>query len=141
MDVQLAESEEEILGCYPVLRELRPAIQEADFVAKIRRQRESGYLLAFCHDGAETASVAGFRIGENLAWGRYLYVEDLVTRASARSKGYGHLLLHWLREYARKHHCQQLHLDSGMQRKEAHRFYEREGMIAAGYHFFRVIRE
>lgn len=28
-----------------------------------------------------------------------------------------------------------MHLDSGTQRKDAHRFYEREGMSVAGFHF------
>jgi hypothetical protein len=27
------------------------------------------------------------------------------------------------------------HLDSGMQRQDAHRFYEREGLSKAGFHF------
>ena len=31
--------------------------------------------------------------------------------------------------------CRQLHLDSGIQREETHRFYEREGISRAGFHF------
>jgi hypothetical protein len=38
-----------------------------------------------------------------------------------------------------KEGCTQLHLDSGMQRKDAHRFYEREGMVAEGLHFVEII--
>ena len=38
-------------------------------------------------------------------------------------------------KYAAKEGCLQLHLDSGIQRKEAHRFYEREGMTITGFHF------
>lgn len=29
----------------------------------------------------------------------------------------------------------QMHLDSGLQRLDAHRFYEREGVKKTGYHF------
>ena len=29
------------------------------------------------------------RLGENLAWGRYLYVDDLVTLPAQRSLGHG----------------------------------------------------
>jgi hypothetical protein len=32
-----------------------------------------------------------------------------------------------------------VHLDSGVQRKDAHRFYEREGMKLASFHFSQVI--
>jgi hypothetical protein len=44
-------------------------------------------------------------------------------------------LLSWLKERAEKEGCQQLHLDSGTQREDAHRFYGREGMKMASFHF------
>lgn len=95
-----------------------------------------GYRLA-CVDvpAAGFVAAAGFRLSENLAWGRFLYVDDLVTRSEYRSKGYGTTLLSWLKDYAAQAGCVQLHLDSGIQRKDAHRFYEREGLCVAGYHF------
>lgn len=80
-------------------------------------------------------AVAGFRVGENLAWGLFLYVDDLVTLPTQRSRGYGARLLAWLKERAANEGCQQMHLDSGIQRKDAHRFYEREGMTMASFHF------
>jgi GNAT superfamily N-acetyltransferase len=87
----------------------------------------------------EPVSVAGFRMGQNLAWGRFLYVDDLVTAEQYRSKGAGAKLLTWLREYAIAENCQQMHLDSGFQRNDAHRFYEREGMSKSGFHFVELI--
>jgi hypothetical protein len=44
-------------------------------------------------------------------------------------------LLSWVKEQAAKEGCEQMHLDSGAERKEAHRFYEREGMTMASFHF------
>jgi hypothetical protein len=35
--------------------------------------------------------------------------------------------------------CEQMHLDSGIQRTEAHRFYQREGMTMASLHFVEKI--
>ncbi|GMR05632.1 MAG: hypothetical protein BMS9Abin25_0207 [Gammaproteobacteria bacterium] len=35
-------------------------------------------------------------MGNNLAWGRFLYVDDLVTSSSAWSQGHGSPLLAWL---------------------------------------------
>ena len=139
MKIQLAVTDEEITACWPVMRELRPHIEEEAFLPLVRRQREAGYRLAFVRDAVGVVAVAGFRIGENLAWGRFLYVDDLVTLAAHRSKGHGARLLFWLREYAMGEGCGQLHLDSGMQRLEAHRFYEREGMAKGGFHFFEAL--
>lgn len=135
MNIHLADTDNEIADCYSVMSELRPHIPEGEFVSKVRRQKKSGYLLAAGEDGGNIVAVAGFRIGENLAWGRFLYVDDLVTSEKYRSKGYGAKFLSWLRNYAENEGCQQLHLDSGTQREHAHRFYEREGVSKSGFHF------
>jgi GNAT superfamily N-acetyltransferase len=66
-------------------------------------------------------------------------VDDLVTLPEARSRGCGAKLLGWLHELARAEGCAQLHLDSGMARRDAHRFYEREGLERSGYHFRSVL--
>ena len=135
MNIQRATTDTEIAACYPVMRELRPHLEEAEFLSRVRSLENTGYRLAFVQHPDGVVAVAGFWIRENLAWGRFLYVDDLVTLSSHRSKGIGARLLTWLREYAIKEGCQQLHLDSGIQRKDAHRFYEREGVSVFGYHF------
>ncbi len=136
MNIRIATTDAEIATCYPIMQELRPHITEDQFLSQVRAQENTGYRLAFVQqpDGLVVA-IAGFRVGENLAWGRFLYVDDLATLPAHRSKGHGAKLLSWLKEYAAREGCQQLHLDSGIQRKDAHRFYEREGMTMAGFHF------
>lgn len=135
MHIRVATTDVEITDCFPVMRELRPHIAEDQFLSRIRSQMNSGYRLAFVQDTDSVVAVAGFRVGENLAWGRFLYVDDLVTLPAHRSKGYGAKLRSWLMEVAATEGCQQMHLDSGIQRKDAHRFYEREGMAMASFHF------
>lgn len=135
MNIQVATTDTQIATCYSVMRELRPHLEEAEFLARVRKLETRGYRLAFVRQPEGVVAVAGFWVRENLAWGRFLYVDDLVTLSVHRSKGIGTLLLTWLREYAIKEDCCQLHLDSGVQRKGAHRFYEREGMSMFGYHF------
>lgn len=135
MNIDIATSDAEIAACYPVMRELRPHIPEAEFLARIRRSERSGYRLIRLKEGDRAVAVAGVRVGENLAWGRFLYVDDLVTAADQRSKGHGARLLAWIRDYAVRQGCAQLHLDSGLQRLDAHRFYAREGVEKTGYHF------
>lgn len=127
MNILVATTDTEIAACYPVMRELRPHIAEGQFLSRVRSQENVGYRLVYVQALNNVVAVAGFRIGENMAWGRFLYVDDLVTLSEHRSKGYGAELLSWLKQQAAKEGCEQLHLDSGMQRKEAHRFYEREG--------------
>lgn len=130
-----AATPEEIARCFPVMRELRPHFELAAFVPQVQRQQRDGYRLAFVEAEGAVEACAGFRVSENLAWGRFLYVDDLVTAERARSRGHGALLMNWLIEQARAAGCEQLHLDSGVQRFAAHRFYLRERMEITSHHF------
>jgi len=137
--IRVAETDREIDECFPVMAQLRPHLERSEFVARVRRQMAGGYRLAYLLEEDTVRAVAGYRILENLAWGRFLYVDDLVTDEAARSQGHGKALLAWLAERARQEGCAQLHLDSGHHRKDAHRFYLREGMDLASYHFLRKL--
>ncbi|CAG9001433.1 MAG: Aminoalkylphosphonate N-acetyltransferase [Candidatus Celerinatantimonas neptuna] len=64
-----------------------------------------------------------------------MYVDDLIVDQAQRSLGAGSLLIDWLKNYARQNNCQQLHLDSGVQRFDAHRFYLRERLRISCHHF------
>jgi len=135
MTPQLSTSQQQLLNCYPVISELRPHFDQDRFISQVQRQMEQGYQLVYIEESERVVAVAGFRILENLAWGRFLYVDDLVTLSDARSQGHGRTLLNWLKSYATTQGCEQLHLDSGVQRKAAHRFYGREGLSASSLHF------
>jgi hypothetical protein len=134
--ISLASSDAEIAACFPVMHELRPKLVADEFVARVRRQQQQvGYQIVQVCGAAGPVAVAGFRCSESLAWGRHLYVDDLATLASERSHGHGARLIAWLSDYAHEHDCVQLHLDSGVQRFAAHRFYLREGMAITCHHF------
>ena len=130
--------EGESLRAAAALLELRPHVGSPEAMAqRIDAQRAAGYRIvaAFDPDAAEAAAVAGFRIGENLAWGRFLYVDDLVTDEAVRSQGVGTALLEFLAEAARENGCAELHLDSGVQRFGAHPFYLANRMDITSHHF------
>lgn len=135
MEIRIASSDEAIAACHPVMAELRPHVEAGEFVSRVRRQIDGGYALAYVRNAGAVQAVAGYRLSENLAWGRFLYVDDLVTASTARSKGYGGVLLDWLVAHAREHDCDQLHLDSGVQRFAAHRFYLMHRMDITSHHF------
>ena len=135
MAVTLAQTDDDIRACWPVMSQLRPHLREEDFVPLVRRQFPEGYCLAFIRENGKVAAVAGFRILSCLAWGRFCYVDDLVTDERTRSQGKGKELLDWLKNRAREEGCARFELDSGVQRHGAHRFYLRERMWISCYHF------
>lgn len=133
--IALAVEDDEIRNCYAVMAELRPHVSPEEFLPRVRRQMETaGYKLAYLSDG-EVMAVGGFRVSECLAWGKFMYVDDLVSKEGERSKGYGGALFDWLVEYARAQGCDQFHLDSGVQRFAAHRFYLNRRMSIEAHHF------
>ncbi len=134
--------EGESLRAAAALLELRPHVGSPEaMAARIDAQRAAGYRIVAAFDlGAEdAAAVAGFRVGENLAWGRFLYVDDLVTRASSRGRGHADAVMAWVKEEASRAGCAELHLDSGVgpDREDAHRFYFRHRLRITSYHFAR----
>jgi len=136
----LAESDADILRCFPVMLQLRPHLVEAGFVTRVRRMQSEGFLLARLEEDGAVRAVAGYRYHEKLFSGRTLYVDDLVSDPAQRSRGHGARLLTWLAEQARAHDCDVLELDSGVQRFDAHRFYFRERMKISSYHFIRSLK-
>ena len=103
--------------------------------------RPAGYRLigAFLLGREQAVAVAGFRMGDNLAWGRFLYVDDLSTAPEGRRQGHAGALLDWLIGEARRLGCDQLHLDSGVgpERFDAHRLYHSRGLAIYSHHFTR----
>ena len=134
--IAIAKTREDVRRCFPVMRELRPHFKSADkFGQQVLRQQRDGYLLGFLETDGEVRAVAGYRFLESLFSGKFLYVDDLVTRDRDRSRGFGGALLDWLVEQARTHVCDNLELDSGVQRFDAHRFYLLKRMNISSHHF------
>src|SRR3954447_4781926 len=126
------------------LLELRPQRAPAEALAALADgQRAAGYRLRapFEPDEEDAAAVAGFRVQENLAWGRHLYVDDLVTRADRRGRGHGSALMRWLAVEAGRAGGEQLHRDPGVggDRWAARRLYFNAGLRIGSYHFQRAV--
>jgi GNAT superfamily N-acetyltransferase len=136
--VKLAESDADVARLFTLLRELRPHIaEEAELVARVQRQRatERGWQLAYVEQDGVPVAAASCRILEHLAWGKVLYVDDLICAESHRGTGAANSLMEWMEVRARAEDCTQLQLDSGTQRIRAHHFYFRRGLSITSFHF------
>lgn len=126
-------------AAFCVLRAGRPVMASVEaFTEWIdQHQRPEGYrLVAAClPDMQDAVAAAGFRVQHQLSRARLLYVDDLVTLPGYRLSGYAAQVFAWLVEEARRLGCEQLHLDSGHQRHDAHRFYLKHGMVMNAHHF------
>jgi ribosomal protein S18 acetylase RimI-like enzyme len=138
--IRHAESETEIVSCFPVMVLLRPHLTGVEeFLTRIKRQRQSGYFLLAAWDAATPVALAGYRLEENLIRGKFIYVDDLVTAAEARRHRIGAQLLDAVGAIGRAAGCRDLVLDTALDNVLGHRFYYRQGMLARALRFSRPI--
>ena len=123
----------------PVHRQLRPALP-ADYAGAMQRVFAGGARMCVAANGDAVAGVAVYRIYENTWDGLRMYVDDLVTDEAKRSSGVGHALMEHLQGIARRAGCAWYTLDSGTHRAQAHKFYFREGMTIASFHFKKPLK-
>ncbi len=135
MKVYFLEKNSDYSAVLKVLLQLRSNYNLDTLSAQIAKQQLDGYQIAYVKTSNNILAVAGFSIGEKLAWGKHIYIEDLVTNSQHRSSGVGKFFIDWFKAYALKNSCKQIHLDSGVQRFPAHKFYLREGFSIASHHF------
>src|SRR5437868_2548201 len=94
--IRHAETDSQILGCFPPMKALRPHLEEAHFVKTVHLQQAQGYQLLFLESYGRVTSAAGYRITNFLAWGKVLYIDDLITLPEETRRGYAGMLLDWL---------------------------------------------
>jgi GNAT superfamily N-acetyltransferase len=141
MQVVELDPEDPVLAeVLPVLQELRPHLDLELFCRIYAEGWPQGLRFSALFDEDTCVGVAGWRVIANTSAVRKLYVDDLVTTATARSAGHGRLLLEHLRHTAATNGCAELDLDSGVHRPDAHRFYFREGMRISAFHFTKEVR-
>lgn len=114
----------DITQAYKLLKELRTDLDYEEYLDLYQNMQKNGYELFAYIDQHEMKALAGVSIQTNFYNKKHLYIYDLVTKKTDRSKGYGAKLISYLCEYSKEQGCQYIALESGIQRLDAHRFYE-----------------
>jgi GNAT superfamily N-acetyltransferase len=123
--------------CFRVFSSLRPHLTEEQFVQRLLVQAEEHYAVVYIELDGEVGAAAGYRLANFLAWGKVLYIDDLVTDPGKTNRGMGGALLDWLLAEAKAKKCDEVHLDTGYQRHDAHRLYLNKGFVLRCHHLSR----
>jgi GNAT superfamily N-acetyltransferase len=86
-------------------------------------------------DGRLVGFLTAYLDLHSVRFGYRVWVEDFAVHPDRRSEGIGKALLDAAKAWARERGATHLELDSGEPRKDAHRFYEREGAQYRSYSF------
>ncbi|WP_080873841.1 GNAT family N-acetyltransferase [Oceanobacillus timonensis] len=119
------QTQDEITEAFPVIKQLRTHLDEEVYLDLVLEAKEKDrYKMFALIDEGEMVAVTGFKPMITLYYGRFVWVCDLVTNRNKRSKGYGEKLLQYVHEWAQENNYENVALSSGIQRTDAHRFYE-----------------
>ena len=88
--IKKMRSDSDIQLTHRVMNQLRTHVSADEYLGRVKRQSQTGgYQLAALLADGQVRCVAGYRISECLCWGKFLYVDDLVSDQNDRSKNYG----------------------------------------------------
>lgn len=115
----------DILAAYPIMGQLRTSLDQETYLNLVKEAIEyDQYRMFALYVDDKMIAVIGFKIMITLYYGKFVWVCDLVTDSEFRSQGYGEKLLTFVENWAKGHQIQTIALSSGLQRVDAHRFYE-----------------
>ena len=135
-----AKNNSDVRRCFRVFAHLRPHLDEAEFARRVQVQAAEGYNIAYIESDKEIVAAAGYRVLHFLAWGKVLYLDDLITDPERKKAGYGSALLEWVAQKGSELGCDELHLDTGYQRHDAHRLYLKNGLDLSCHHLSKKLK-
>ena len=130
-------STKDMLEVFPLMRQLRTHLSQEAFIRIARDAKDKeGYKIFALHDEGRIVAAAGIKPSITLYNGYSVWVSDLVTDLESRSQGYGERLLSFIETWAKEHGYSNVTLSSGVQRLDAHRFYEdKMGYLKTSYYY------
>ncbi|RXJ04259.1 GNAT family N-acetyltransferase [Anaerobacillus alkaliphilus] len=124
MNIVEITTEQQWKEAYPVMNELRTHLSEEEYFQLLRDMVPQGYRMFALYNNDQIVALTGIIQLANFYNFKHIYVYDLITKETERSKGYGEKLLSYIHQLASELGCQSVALSSGLQRIDAHRFYE-----------------
>ena len=70
-------------------------------------------------------------------FGKNIAPDHFVISSAYRNKGLGKLLFEWIYNYAQKHGYEASELNTYIENKKSHKFYENEGYKKLGFHYLK----
>lgn len=130
---------EDVFRTFPLLKQLYPELSQEQYESYINDLLPLGYRRIVAEEDGQYIASAGILEGVHFRFGKYLYINDLVTDSTHRSHGIGKQLVHWIEAEAQRLKCTSIKLSSNVNRHEAHRFYITDGFFVHGYYFVKEL--
>jgi GNAT superfamily N-acetyltransferase len=137
----IAQSKSDIEICFPVMKELRPHLSLQEYLSIYEQSHHSdGYEIIAIEDQGKILAVMGYRFLSDMVRGKHIYIDDLVSTESERSKGLGAELLKYAEDIAAKNGCKTLRLCAVLENERGIQFYDRNGWTKRAYAYTKKLR-
>ena len=144
MEIIEFTKEEEILANYDILRLLYsadkyPHMSREFYSEMIPELMKNGYRQVAVLIDEKIVGVSSFEVITRLYMGRIMRVNDLVILEDYRGRGIGRKLIEYIKEQSIADNCNAMVLDTGIERKDAHKFYEKLGFKIHAHHYIKRV--
>jgi len=116
--------QEQWIEAFPVIKQLRTDLTEETYLELLQEMKKDGYTIFALYINEKIVAIAGLSWRVNFYNKKHIFIYDLVTDIEYRSFGYGEKLLSFIHSWAKEQGAEYIALESGLQRIDAHRFYE-----------------
>lgn len=138
----LAKTKADLEKCFPVMKELRPHLSFDEYLEIYNEAHSSdGYEIVAIESEGKVLAALGYRILSDFVRGRHIYVDDLVSSESVRSKGLGAQLLKYAESIAEEMGCKSLRLCTGIENERGVQFYEKNGWTKRAYAYTKKLKK
>ena len=87
----------------------------------------------------EIIGFVSLSITNSLQYGKIATIDEVIVTKKYRRQGVGKNMLNCVESFAKKIHCKNIDLHSGLLRKKAHIFYKSNGFEIVSHYFFKNI--
>lgn len=138
----VAKNHAELEKCFPVMKELRPHLSFEDYISIYEdAHRNNGFEIVAIEEDNKILAVMGYRILSDYVRGKHIYVDDLISSESVRSKGLGSELLKYVEGVAKELNCTTLRLCTGIENDRGVKFYEKNGWTKRAFAYTKKLKQ
>jgi GNAT superfamily N-acetyltransferase len=141
MNIHFAETDEQLLKCFPAVKELDSDFQETCYLKTLKIMLSEGTKIVMLEAENKVPSIACFRIGQYLFQGRHLHLDFILTMNEFKKQGYTKAILNWVKAYALQLECDTMSVDSFFKNRDAQRLYLSAGFYISAMHFWMGLKE
>jgi GNAT superfamily N-acetyltransferase len=130
----------ELPEAYEVLCQLRVDMDYKEFEDLVYEMRHKEYKMIGVFEALELVTYVGVYVQTNFHYKRHLFVDDLVTYDSFRSRGYGDAMFEYLVNFAKVAMCENIVVSSVIDNIDAHKFFETMDFERESYTFVKSLK-